>query len=307
MVEVTFDIDANGIINVSASDSRTGNEQKIRIEGGSGLNEDEVQRMISGGRGRTPTRRTSCASSGRTEHRRAACVPDRANAQGAPRDPRRGRGSHDRGSRHGAEGSARRLGRERDQAEDRGAAGGLHKLAEAVYAQATAQQQQGFGGNGTVGWTTRSSRTPTTRSSTKRRRRPRNVEDIENSEEELVEEIDETEALRAENEELIDTLQRVKAEFDNYRAGGARSGEPGRARPRAAGQGALARPRRPRTRSALQSSTRRRSSKTAFGSCIAPWPRRWREAWPRSQTEGSSTLTSTRRCSRSRPRPRRGP
>ena len=42
-------------------------------------------------------------------------------------------------------------------------------------------------------------------------------EEVENSEEELVEEIDETEALRAENEELIDTLQRVKAEFDNYR------------------------------------------------------------------------------------------
>jgi molecular chaperone GrpE len=42
-------------------------------------------------------------------------------------------------------------------------------------------------------------------------------EEVENSEEELVEEFDETEALRAENEELIDTLQRVKAEFDNYR------------------------------------------------------------------------------------------
>src|SRR3989449_1117238 len=45
-VEVSFDIDANGIINVSARDLGTGNEQKIRIEGGSGLKEDEVQRMI---------------------------------------------------------------------------------------------------------------------------------------------------------------------------------------------------------------------------------------------------------------------
>ena len=45
-VEVTFDIDANGIINVSAKDLGTGNEQQIQIEGGSGLNEDEVQRMI---------------------------------------------------------------------------------------------------------------------------------------------------------------------------------------------------------------------------------------------------------------------
>jgi molecular chaperone GrpE len=47
-------------------------------------------------------------------------------------------------------------------------------------------------------------------------------EEVENSEEELVDEIDETEALRVENEELIDTLQRVKAEFDNYRKRAAR-------------------------------------------------------------------------------------
>ena len=46
-VEVTFDIDANGIIHVSAKDLGTGNEQQIRIEGGSGLSEDEVRRMVS--------------------------------------------------------------------------------------------------------------------------------------------------------------------------------------------------------------------------------------------------------------------
>src|SRR4051794_26651220 len=45
-IEVTFDIDANGIINVSAKDMGTGNVQQIRIEGGSGLKEDEVQQMI---------------------------------------------------------------------------------------------------------------------------------------------------------------------------------------------------------------------------------------------------------------------
>jgi molecular chaperone DnaK len=46
MIEVTFDIDANGILNVSAKDRGTGNEQQIRIEGGSGLNSDEVERMM---------------------------------------------------------------------------------------------------------------------------------------------------------------------------------------------------------------------------------------------------------------------
>jgi molecular chaperone DnaK len=43
---VSFDIDANGIINVSAKDLGTGNEQQIRIEGGSGLSEQEVEQMV---------------------------------------------------------------------------------------------------------------------------------------------------------------------------------------------------------------------------------------------------------------------
>src|SRR5438445_6543020 len=45
-IEVTFDIDANGIIHVAAKDLGTGNEQQIKIEGGSGLKGDEVERMI---------------------------------------------------------------------------------------------------------------------------------------------------------------------------------------------------------------------------------------------------------------------
>jgi molecular chaperone DnaK len=45
-IEVSFDIDANGIIHVTAKDHGTGNEQQIRIEGGSGLSEDEVSRMV---------------------------------------------------------------------------------------------------------------------------------------------------------------------------------------------------------------------------------------------------------------------
>jgi molecular chaperone DnaK len=44
-VEVTFDIDANGILNVSAKDKGTGKEQKIRIEASSGLSADEIERM----------------------------------------------------------------------------------------------------------------------------------------------------------------------------------------------------------------------------------------------------------------------
>jgi len=44
-IEVTFDIDANGILHVSAKDKATGKEQKIRIEASSGLSEDEIKKM----------------------------------------------------------------------------------------------------------------------------------------------------------------------------------------------------------------------------------------------------------------------
>ncbi|HEX8086203.1 MAG TPA: molecular chaperone DnaK [Solirubrobacteraceae bacterium] len=46
-IEVAFDIDANGILHVSAKDLGTGKEQKIEIKAGSGLSEDEIKRMVS--------------------------------------------------------------------------------------------------------------------------------------------------------------------------------------------------------------------------------------------------------------------
>ncbi|MCT2149038.1 molecular chaperone DnaK [Dermabacter vaginalis] len=45
-IEVTFDIDSNGIVNVSAKDRGTGNEQSIQITGGSGLSDEEIDRMV---------------------------------------------------------------------------------------------------------------------------------------------------------------------------------------------------------------------------------------------------------------------
>ena len=45
-IEVTFDIDANGILNVSAKDKATGKEQSIRIEASSGLTEQEIEKMV---------------------------------------------------------------------------------------------------------------------------------------------------------------------------------------------------------------------------------------------------------------------
>ena len=45
-IEVTFDIDANGILSVSAKDLGTGKEQKIKIKSGSGLSDDEIKQMV---------------------------------------------------------------------------------------------------------------------------------------------------------------------------------------------------------------------------------------------------------------------
>ena len=45
-IEVTFDIDANGIVHVSAKDLGTGKEQKIRIEASSGLNDSDIDKMV---------------------------------------------------------------------------------------------------------------------------------------------------------------------------------------------------------------------------------------------------------------------
>ncbi len=45
-IEVTFDIDANGIVNVSAKDKATGKEQQIRIQASGGLSEDDIERMV---------------------------------------------------------------------------------------------------------------------------------------------------------------------------------------------------------------------------------------------------------------------
>ena len=46
-IEVTFDIDANGILNVSAKDVKTNKEQRIRIEASTGISDNDIQRMVN--------------------------------------------------------------------------------------------------------------------------------------------------------------------------------------------------------------------------------------------------------------------
>ena len=67
-IEVTFDIDANGIVHVSAKDKGTGKEQSMTITGGSGLPKDEIDRMVKEAEAHeaSPTRPRSSSTTTRT-------------------------------------------------------------------------------------------------------------------------------------------------------------------------------------------------------------------------------------------------
>ena len=124
-VEVSFDIDANGIINVSAKDNATGNEQQIRIEGGSGLKQDEIDRMIREAEAHSDEAHRLRELADARNAARVARVPDREVAQREPREARPRARVDGRGPDHGAARRARVGRRVGDQGEDRRAAGGV--------------------------------------------------------------------------------------------------------------------------------------------------------------------------------------
>jgi molecular chaperone DnaK len=144
-VEVTFDIDANGIINVSAKDLGTGNEQQIKIEGGSGLKPEEVEQMVKD------------AESHADEARRLYEVADAKNqaeslAYATEKSLKDHRDKLDEGEASTIEGRVMELKQaleSDDLGEIRSKTEALQeasqKLAEAVYAQASAQQAQASG------------------------------------------------------------------------------------------------------------------------------------------------------------------
>jgi molecular chaperone DnaK len=140
-IEVTFDIDANGIIHVTAKDLGTGNEQQIKIEGGSGLSESDVQEMIRN------------AESHADEARKLRETVDAKNhaetlAYQTERSLKEHRDKLDESEAATIEGRVMEL-RTALQGDDLGdirakteaLQEASHKLAEAVYAQATAQAQ----------------------------------------------------------------------------------------------------------------------------------------------------------------------
>ncbi|MBV8259106.1 MAG: molecular chaperone DnaK [Actinobacteria bacterium] len=147
-VEVTFDIDANGIINVSAKDMGTGNVQQIQIQGGSGLSESEVQDMIRN------------AEAHADEARKLRETVDAKNmaetlAYQTERSLKEHRDKLDESEASTIEGRIMELRQSLegdDVADIRAKTEALqeasHKLAEAVYAQAAAQAQASAGGDG---------------------------------------------------------------------------------------------------------------------------------------------------------------
>src|SRR5215203_2955178 len=147
-IEVAFDIDANGIIHVTARDLGTGNEQQIRIEGGSGLKEDEVQQMIKD------------AEAHADEAHKLRELADARNiaeslAYQTERTLKEHRDKLDESDASTIEGRTMELKgvlESQDPNEIRQKTEALQeasqKLAEAIYAQATAQQQAASGANG---------------------------------------------------------------------------------------------------------------------------------------------------------------
>ncbi|MET0200388.1 MAG: Hsp70 family protein, partial [Gaiellaceae bacterium] len=143
------DIDANGIINVSAKDQGTGNEQQIKIEGGSGLKPEEVDQMIKDAEGHAE------------EAHRLRELADAKNqaeslAYATEKSLKDHRDKLDESEASTIEGRVMELKQALetdDLADIRAKSDALQeasqKLAEAVYAQASAQQQaQASGGNG---------------------------------------------------------------------------------------------------------------------------------------------------------------
>jgi len=147
-IEVTFDIDANGIINVSAKDMGTGNVQQIQIQGGSGLSEDEVQEMIRN------------AESHAEEAHRLREEADTKNlaetlAYQTERSLKEHRDKLDESEASTIEGRIMELRQAlegADLGEIRSKMDALqessHKLAEVLYAEAAQQAQASAGGNG---------------------------------------------------------------------------------------------------------------------------------------------------------------
>ena len=120
-IEVAFDIDANGILNVSAKDLGTGKEQKIEIKSGSGLSDEEIKNMVSDAESHAEEDAPRPRARRGAQQRRERRLPGRAPARRARRPGRRRLQGPDRGGDQGGPRDARVRGPRRDQRQDRDA------------------------------------------------------------------------------------------------------------------------------------------------------------------------------------------
>ncbi|MGZ8203472.1 MAG: Hsp70 family protein, partial [Burkholderiales bacterium] len=145
-IEVTFDIDANGILHVSAKDKATGKENKIKIQASSGLNEEEIQRMVKDAEAHAEEdkkarelidARNQCdhmvhsVRKSLKEQGDKVSADDKAKIEAALKDAEEAMKSDDKA---------------KIEAATQALAQSAHKLAEQMYAQEQAKQQQSAGG-----------------------------------------------------------------------------------------------------------------------------------------------------------------
>ena len=167
-IEVAFDIDANGILNVSAKDLGTGKEQKIEIKSGSGLSDDEIKRMVPDAEAHADDdRRLRELAEARNNAENAAYQAERQVKDLAD--------NMDESQKTEIEGLIKDLRdslESEDPAELNAKAEALqtafHKISEAMYEKASAQQQQSANGDSPDGDAApRTTRSSTPRSSTR--------------------------------------------------------------------------------------------------------------------------------------------
>ena len=149
-IEVTFDIDANGILHVSAKDKATGKENKITIKASSGLTEAEIQRMVKDAEAHAEDDRKQVeVVQARNSARRAGAQREEVGRR-VRRQGRRRREGEDRGRAQGSRGAAEAQGRRRRtrwKRRPRRSARPAQKLGEIMYAE-RAGEGAGGGGDG---------------------------------------------------------------------------------------------------------------------------------------------------------------
>ena len=124
-IEVTFDIDANGIVNVSAKDKATGKEQQIRIQASGGLSEADIQKMVKDAEANAAEDKKRREAVDAKNHADASGALHREGAGRTRLEGRGERAPRHRGRRQRSEGSAEGRRRRGDQGQDQHAGAGF--------------------------------------------------------------------------------------------------------------------------------------------------------------------------------------